>query len=105
MPVLDRERLEFVLMQLYGMRSEIRDLETRLILLQQALTAALPQVSPDENVGDEPDAATQIHSSLGCWLRDRLSPLLTEISALLGSSGHLIEQLQPEESADEARRS
>lgn len=104
MPVLDRERLEFVLMQLYAVRSEIRDLETRLIVLQQALTPSLPTISPDENVVDEPDAATQIHSSLGCWLRDRLSPLLTEISSLLDRSGHLIAEPDPDESADEARR-
>lgn len=102
MPVLDRERLEFVLMQLSGMRAEIQGLETRMILLQQALTPALPQVSPDENVGDEPDAATQIHSSLGCWLRDRLSPLLSEISYLLRHSGHLLVDAEPDDSPPEA---
>lgn len=92
MPVLDRERLEFVLLQLHGVRSEVRALETRLLLLQQALTPALPRVSPDENVLDEPDAATLIHSSLGCWLRDRLSPLLAEVSTLVERSFLLVRE-------------
>jgi hypothetical protein len=92
MPPLDRETLGRVQLQLEGVKIEIQDLESRMILLQQSLTPYLPPPTPeDEDLSEEVDEETtagldpaaQIHASLGCWLRDRLSPLLTEICSLL----------------------
>jgi hypothetical protein len=84
MSALDRERIAFVRLQLRAMKSELQDLETRLILLQQTLTPFLPGPSEKDLDADEPDPATLLHSSLGCWLRDRLSPMLTEMERAVG---------------------
>lgn len=84
MPTLDPERIAFVRLQLLAMRSELRDLETRLILLQQTLTPFLPGPSNEDLDDDKQDPATRLHSSLGCWLRDRLSPMLTEMERVVG---------------------
>jgi hypothetical protein len=37
----------------------------------------------NQAVQDEPDPATYLHSTIGCWLRDRLSPLLGEVGELI----------------------
>jgi hypothetical protein len=85
MSTLDQERIAFVRLQLRAMKSELQDLESRLILLQQALTPLLPDPSNEDLDPDKPDPATLLHSSLGCWLRDRLSPLLTEMERVVGN--------------------
>ena len=89
MSTLNEERIEFVRLQLRAMRSELQDLETRLILLQQALTPFLPGPSIEDLDADKPDPATLLHSSVGCWLRDRLSPMLTEMLQLVDRPGAL----------------
>lgn len=90
MSTLNEERIEFVRLQLRAMRSELQDLETRLILLQQALTPFLPGPSIEDLDAGQPDPATLLHSSVGCWLRDRLSPMLTEMERVGEGAGTLV---------------
>lgn len=82
-PEWNETRLQIVLEHLQQIKIEIQTVESNLIRLQQAVTPYLPVVSSDEAVQDEVDAATYLHSSIGCWLRDRLSPLLREVSGLI----------------------
>jgi hypothetical protein len=94
MSALDREKVDFVRLQLLAMRSELQDLETRLILLQQTLTPLLPDPT-EEDLADKPDPATLLHSTLGCWLRDRLSPMLTEMERVVAGAETFGRLFQP----------
>lgn len=87
MSALDLERIAFVRLQLLAMKSEIQDLETRMIVLQQTLTPFLPDPSNEDLDADPPDPASLLHSTLGCWLRDRLSPMLTEMERVGAGAG------------------
>jgi hypothetical protein len=82
-PEWNEERLQVVLEHLEKIRLEIQAVEGDLIRLQQVITPYLPVVSSDEAVQDELDPATYLHSMIGCWLRDRLSPLLREVAGLI----------------------
>ncbi len=74
--------LEFVLLHLLEVESDLQGLERRLIKLQQVVTPFLREGAPDEAVLEDLDPSTHLHSTLGCWLRDRVSPLLAEVSSL-----------------------
>lgn len=87
MSALDLERVAFVQLQLQAMKSELQDLETRMLVLQQTLTPFLPDPSNEDLDADPPDPASLLHSALGCWLRDRLSPMLTEIERVVAGAG------------------
>lgn len=78
----ESQALDFVLLHMVGIEAGLRELESRLIELQQVITPFLPLVSGEEAMPEQPDAATHLHSTLGCWLRDRVSPLVTEVSDL-----------------------
>jgi hypothetical protein len=82
-PEWNELRLQMVLEHLQKIRIEIQAVESNLIRLQQVITPYLPVVSSDEAVQDEVDPATYLHSSIGCWLRDQLSPLLREVSGVI----------------------
>lgn len=73
--------LDFVLLHLIGIESSLQELESRLIELQEAVTPFLAAGAGDEAALEEPDPSTHLHSILGCWLRDRVSPLVAEVSS------------------------
>lgn len=77
----ESQALDFVLLHLIGIESSLQELESRLIELQQAVTPFLTAGAGDEAIQEEPDPSTHLHSILGCWLRDRVSPLVAEVSS------------------------
>jgi hypothetical protein len=70
--------------QVRAMVEELEGLRSRLLELQATLPVPLGDAADvaEEDTGEEPDPASEMHAVIGCAVRDSLEPLLGDLRSL-----------------------
>jgi hypothetical protein len=67
--------------QVRAMVGELEEIRGRLLERQAKLPVALVDAS-DEEDGEEPDPASEVHAVIGCAIRDSLEPLIGDLRSV-----------------------